>query len=452
MLKLKLVAVFAFMLFTCNVLAQDVYISGNDSDALQAAINAANTPESQVTIHLEAGQAFEVIPGLANFRGNLTIEGNGAIWGNTNVSSLADSLGSIAADGTVNITGVTFVNARNPSGICSFIHNLGSLTLERVAFTNIGIMSIGTFLRCDTQELLLNEGTAKLLNVTIVGTRIGAIQGSVIWARQGAVTNLTHITVVDTALTGASQGAILRSASEGSISVNNSIILADESFGGNLHPCVDPITDNGGNFSSSGDCGFSGGLIDHDDLGQIIEKGHDAWVMPLLPDSVAVNAGNPEHCQKLDGRGFERRALCDSGSYETAASNHAGELGRGGISGFYYTPESDGNYIQVQRAYDGNVVVIWNTFDASGAQAWINAVGSYQDDVITAAAYRNLGGILQPGAGASGATETDWGTLKVTAHNCWQITVEYESSDPGFGSGTFDAQRIAFVHDLGCSE
>jgi hypothetical protein len=431
-----------------NVLAQDVYISGNDSDALQAAIDAANMPGSQVTIHLEAGQVFEGTPYLGDFSGYLEIEGNGAIF------KQGVALGFIATDGDVAITGVTFANVDTGAVNCSFILNQGRLSLERVTFSNTGISTPGAFLQCHNEDVLFNDGFSELVDVTIVGIRFWAVEGSIIRSSENASTRISHLTVVDTtfSLKGDSQIAILRSASEGSISVNNSIILADESLGENLLPCVGPITDNGGNFSSSGDCGFSGGLIDRDDLGQIIEKGHDAWVMPLSPDSVAVNAGNPEYCQKLDGRGFERGVLCDSGSYETAASNHAGELGRGGISGFYYTPESDGNYIQVQRAYDGNVVVIWNTFDASGAQAWINAVGSYQDGVITAVAYRNLGGVLQPGAGASGGAETDWGTIKVTAHNCWQITVEYESSDPGFGSGTFDAQRIAFVHDMGCSE
>ncbi|MGB5488197.1 MAG: choice-of-anchor Q domain-containing protein [Lysobacterales bacterium] len=452
MLKLKISSVYVFVLFTCNVVAQDVYITGGDSAALQAAIDAANTPGSQVTIHLEAGQVFENTPWFINFSGNLNIEGNGAIFGRLNVLR-KDPLGSIAADGAVTMKGVTFVNVGTGLN-CFFIHNLGSLYLERITFTHIEVATESALIRCDTEELLLNEGSAELANVSFIGTRFWAVQGSVIRALENASTSVSHLTVVDTTylLKGDSQIAVLRSASEGSISVSNSIILANESSGENLFPCVGPITDNGGNFSSPGECGFSGGLIDRDSLRHNIEKGHDAWVIPLHADSIAVSAGNSDYCQKLDGRGFERDVPCDSGAYEVMASNHGGELGRGGISGFYYTPESDGNYIQVQRAYDGNVVVIWNTFDASGAQAWINAIGSYQDGVVMAEAYRNLGGVLQPGAGASGGTETEWGTLKVTAHNCWNITVEYESTDPEFGSGTFEAQRLAYVHDLGCSE
>lgn len=448
MLKLRIMLAFALALLTCNVVAKDVYITGNDIDALQAAMDAANVPGSQVTIHLEAGQIFTGLPRLEEFVGNLTIEGNGAVF------TQGAGLGFIAPEGVVAISGVTFDSPSTGFLLCSFIFNKGSVSLERVSVFGADISTGSNFVNCRAERLLYNDGVAELDNVTIVGTSFWAVEGSVIQSSVGASTHISHLTVVDTtfSLKGDSQISVLRSDSESSMSVGNSIILADEDFGENLVTCVGPITDNGGNYSSSGDCGFSGGLIDRDDLGQIIEKGHDAWVMPLLPDSVAVNAGNPDYCQKLDGRGFERGVLCDSGSYETAASNHGGELGRGGISGFYYTPESDGNYIQVQRAYDGNVVVIWNTFDSSGAQAWINAVGSYQDGVITADAYRNLGGQLQPGGGASGGVETDWGTIRVTAHNCWQITVEYASDDPEFGSGSFDAQRIAFVHDLGCSE
>ena len=455
MFKSKLIFIFVVLMFTCDVIAQDVYITGGDGAALQAAIDAANVPGSQVTAYLEAGQVFKDIPKLGEVRGNLRIEGNGAVFGD--VKDIAGGpMGIVAADGVVMITGATFVNADSGALSCNLIDNFGRLYLERVSFSDVQIQTEGPFLKCDTEGLLVSHGSAELdlINVTIAKTNFWAIEGSVIRSSESASTRISHLTVVDTTflLKGDSQISILRSDSKGSISVSNSIILADESLGGNLFPCEGPITDNGGNFASPGDCGFSGGVIDRSSLGQIIEKGHDAWVLPLLADSIAISGGNHDYCQKLDGRGFERNAQCDSGAYESSASSHGGELGRGGISGFYYTPESNGNYIQVQRAYDGNVVVIWNTFDASGAQAWINAVGSYQDGVVNAAAYRNSGGMFQPGGGASGATEADWGTLRVTAHNCWQITVEYDSSDPEFGSGSFEAQRLAYVHDLGCSE
>ena len=452
MFSSKTIFVIAFILFTFEAIAEDVYISGGDSIALQAAIDAADSPGSQVTIHLEAGQVFGDTPRFSGFSGNVKIEGNGAILSHVTPSS-GLPLGSIATDGVVTFTGVTFANAGTSSLPCSFIENSGRLTLERVTFSIIYTDTYHRWTVCGPKQLLLNKGIAKLANVTIVGSQLSNLGDSIIHTSASATTDISNLTVADTTFSrGGGKNPILFTDTGGSLSISSSIILANGPYEDSLVPCEGPITDNGGNFASPGDCGFSGGVIDRTSLRQVVEKGLDAWVLPLLADSIAVNAGNPEYCQKLDGRGFERDVLCDSGAYEVAASNHGGELGRGGVSGFYYTPETNGNYIQIQRAYDGNVVVIWNTFDSSGAQAWINAIGSYQDGVITAKAYRSVGGTLQPGGGASGATETDWGSLKVTAHNCWQITVEYESSDLAFGSGTFEAQRIAYVHGLGCSE
>ena len=445
--------IIALTLYANGVFAKDVYISGGDSEALQEAIDAANVPNFQVTIHLEAGQVFNAIPYFDSFEGRLRIEGNGAVFGDTS-GLQAHSPDVINVNGEVTITDTT-INAAHSMG-CTFIVNRGSLSLERVTFSDIHGLQNQTFIKCDTTQFLLNEGSAALLNVTIISNEI-SLPGSVIRSVSGSNTNINHLTVVDTTINRAPVGTILLAEVGGPISISNSIIIAD---GGSymdgttyeLIPCTGPIIDNGGNFASSEECGPTWGLIDRADLSQIVEKGHDAWVVPLVGDSIAMDAGNKDYCVRLDGRGFERDALCDSGSYESMAANNGGELGRGGISGFYYTPDSDGNYIQVQRAYNGNVVVIWNTFDRSGAQAWINAVGRYQNRVVEANAYINLGGILQPGAGASAATVTDWGTLKVTAHNCNEITVEYDSTDPNFGSGVFEATRLAYVHDLGCSE
>lgn len=453
MLQFEKLFIIALTLFANAVVAEDIYISGGDSEALQEAINAANVPNSQVTIHLEAGQVFSAIPQFGGIQGSLRIEGNGAVFGDT-PSWQGHWTDVIEVDGEVTITDTT-ISAAHTMG-CTFIVNRGSLSLERVTFSDIFGIINQKFFDCPTTQFLLNQGSLSLLNVSIISNEI-SLPGSVIRSVSGATTNINHLTVVDTTLNRSSLGTILKAELGGPISVSNSIIIAEgQSYPDGTHyemiPCDGPIIDKGGNFASSGECGPSWGLIERTDLSQIVEKGHDAWVVPLVGDSIAMEAGNPDYCLRLDGRGFERDAMCDSGSYEAMASNHGGEIGRGGISGFYYTPDSDGNYIQVQRAYNGNVVVIWNTFDKSGSQAWVNAVGRYQGRVVEANAYINLGGILQPGAGASEATVKDWGTLKVTAHNCNDITVEYDSIDPNFGSGTFEATRLAFVHDLGCSE
>jgi hypothetical protein len=245
--KFATIFTLALALFAFDVLAQDVYIAGGDSTALQAAIDAANKPGSQVTIHLEAGQDFGIIPRLGGVEGNLRIEGNGAVFGSSiNNAHWTDS---VSVEGEVTITDSTFVGADTMG--CSFIINRGSLSLERVTFSDIFGLVNQRFFDCPTTQFLLNEGSASLLNVTIHSNEI-SLPGSVIRSVSGAVTNINHLTVVDTTLNRASTGTILRAAVEGPISVSNSIIIAEgQSYPDGTHydliPCDGPIIDNGGN-------------------------------------------------------------------------------------------------------------------------------------------------------------------------------------------------------------
>ncbi|MGB5291878.1 MAG: hypothetical protein WBN41_10570 [Lysobacterales bacterium] len=93
MFKLRMFFAFSLILFTCNAVAEDVYISGGDSAALQAAIDAAIPPGAEVTIHLEAGQVFQGTPRLHSIAGHLTIQGNGAVFRN------GAGLGSVSSGG-----------------------------------------------------------------------------------------------------------------------------------------------------------------------------------------------------------------------------------------------------------------------------------------------------------------------------------------------------------------
>ncbi len=299
MFKFKTILVFALILFTFNVVAEDVFIPGGDSAALQAAIDAANVPGSQVTIHLEAGQLFDVIPHFSKFAGNITIEGNGAIWGNGQTFNAG--LGWIIPDGVLTITGVTILGLEAQALNCSAIHNQGSLTLERVTIKGFVLESVHPFFPpgCHyPREMLLNEGFAELINVTIVGSEFPNIGHYLIYTSENASTEISHMTVADNRVnypweSGGLPDSILFTEPDGSTSISNSIILANANLEDRVIPCVGPITDNGGNFASSEDCGFSSDLIDRSSLGQIIEKGHDAWVVPLLAESIAVNGGNP---------------------------------------------------------------------------------------------------------------------------------------------------------------
>lgn len=137
--------------------------------------------------------------------------------------------------------------------------------------------------------------------------------------------------------------------------------------------------------------------------------------------------------------------------------SHLEALSDGGITGLYFNPEDDGHYISIlQTKY--NTLVIWNTFDIDGNQAWIYGVGQLEDGRIVAAeSYINRSLGLSHG-NLSGLQVQPWGTLEVRMDSCLEGTVHYETRLPEFGAdqypvrGEFPIERLAYSKQLGCSE
>ena len=112
------------------------------------------------------------------------------------------------------------------------------------------------------------------------------------------------------------------------------------------------------------------------------------------------------------------------------------------MNGVYYDPAANGHYVSIQRIHDnGDVLVIWNTFDHKGNPAWIYGVGQITDKHIHAAMSQNLGGVLQVGGPAVGSTVRSWGTVDIDLTSCLLAQFNYQSSLFEFGSGQFPLTR-----------
>ena len=139
-------------------------------------------------------------------------------------------------------------------------------------------------------------------------------------------------------------------------------------------------------------------------------------------------------------------AGCDRGAVEATRIG----LAEGGINGFYFNPEADGNYVYVVQT-DVLTLVVWNTFDANGDPAWVYATGQLVDgSSLLAEAYVNRTGPIAPGRPGAEAEAEPWGTLQLEMTSCLEGNVAFASDDPAFGSGQFPIQRLAFVKQLGC--
>jgi len=124
-----------------------------------------------------------------------------------------------------------------------------------------------------------------------------------------------------------------------------------------------------------------------------------------------------------------------------------------GTTGLYFNHANNGHYVTVQRVFDNNALVIWNTFDENGKPAWMYGVGAINGGSIhVEQVAENLGGILQPGGAVSGVTPTLWGTFDLDVSSCYTATLNYHSVLPQFGNGTVHLERLAFVTGLDCSQ
>jgi hypothetical protein len=211
----------------------------------------------------------------------------------------------------------------------------------------------------------------------------------------------------------------------------------------------------GGNVTNDASCGFhtpSDRVVANAGFGDFGTHGGVVGTLALAYNSPAIGSGLAANCEATDARGAARgQTSCDSGSYEFGGGQ--GKLGASGTTGLYFNHASNGHFVTVQRVFDNNALVIWNTFDETGKQAWVYGIGPVNGGKIHAdQVAQNVGGMLHPGGTVTGITPTLWGSFDLDISSCYAATLSYNSVLPQFGSGTIDLERLAFVNGLDCSE
>jgi hypothetical protein len=174
----------------------------------------------------------------------------------------------------------------------------------------------------------------------------------------------------------------------------------------------------------------------------------------LIPSAASplIDSADPNYCS-TDGRTIwdgnsDGVAACDRGAWELEPTS----LAEGGINGFYYNPSDDGHYIYIQET-DFTTLVMWNTFDSEGNQAWIYGTGTLESGkAIVAEAYINRAGGLTPDGLIADVEAKEWGHLIVDMESCTNGLIDYQSVLPEFGSGQFPIERLAYVKQLGCND
>jgi CSLREA domain-containing protein len=287
---------------------------------LRAAIQEANAlsgadsivlPADTYTLNPSAGGEDAAASGDLDITGSLTITGPAV--GRATVSGNGDRVFDIFAPAVVVLTRLT-IQSGNAAGTTAGggIRNAGDLTLS-VAVVR------GNVAGGDGGGLANRPGgKARLTNVTITANFSGALGGGIA-NDSGATLQLVNVTV---SLNSALQGGGIDNI--GSAQAVNTIV-ANSIAGSTCAGAV--VTSLGHNLDSGTTCLFSeaGDQQSKDPkLGPLADAGGTTYVLPLLPGSPAIDAGDNLNCPSTDQRGQLRPAdgnldgiyNCDIGAYE----------------------------------------------------------------------------------------------------------------------------------------
>ena len=460
---MKRLALFAWCLLVpvpYSVAAGVVRVADGDCAGLSAAANAAPGNEPSLIVLARNGDYNCQI----SVAGTVAIEGSGSRWemqpprGDT--CRVPGS--QIRIDGKLTLRNLNFVPAATASASSKSTQSSVSQPQFCYPFSGPEIDNFGTLVVESSSirdpDQIYNYGNLALSNVTLTNASPHGTRPVVFFSPNLPSVPAT-ITITNSTLdVGGATSLIAETLPNGwvgTISIANSIVV-----GGSASLCDFGSAANssgtsfGGNLLKDKSCGFNAasdriandaGLTDVGRHGGIVDTIALSYYSPARDLGIAAN------CEATDARGVARGSNhCSAGAYEFGGGE--GSLSASGASGLYFDPAHNGHYVTAQRLDWGDALVIWNTFDETGAPAWLYGVGTVSGNTIhVAQVSQNLGGKLQPGGAVTGSTETIWGSFDFTVGDCLSASLAYHSTQPKFGSGAVSLTRLAMVKGLDCS-
>lgn len=122
-----------------------------------------------------------------------------------------------------------------------------------------------------------------------------------------------------------------------------------------------------------------------------------------------------------------------------------------GLSGSYFLPARNGEGIVVQWLPDGQVLVIFFTYDLENNQQWVIGIGQSDGFSVTMdALYASGNSEWGSDYNQDDVVLTPWGTFELTWTECGGVQFSYNSTVSGYGSATRPYQRLSTLWDTTC--
>jgi predicted outer membrane repeat protein len=124
-----------------------------------------------------------------------------------------------------------------------------------------------------------------------------------------------------------------------------------------------------------------------------------------------------------------------------------------GRSGSFYSPSRAYEGIFVEWLSDGRVLLIWYTWDPQGRQFWTisDAVTVTGNRITANMIYASQPTRFGSNFNAGQIRFSPWGTVTLTYNDCNNVTFAYNSTVPGFGSGSYTYGRLTQPRGGACT-
>jgi hypothetical protein len=255
-----------------------------------------------------------------------------------------------------------------------------------------------------------NDGVKTVSNSTFTGN-VSMNDGGAIDAFTGNV-NLDAVTIVGNTTQNGNGGGLANP--HASLNLSNTIIANNVDTGGEAPDCSGNIPGGGYNLIENlTGCTFTPGTGDITGsdplLGALDDYGGSTQTFPLLPGSVAIDAGNS--CPTIDQRGVTRPSACDIGAFESRGftlTKTGGDNQSTLVNTDFATPLTLSIASAFGEPVNGGQVTF--TVPGSGASASINSSpDTISSGVVSVDASANgMAGGYNVSASASGANSADF--------------------------------------------
>ncbi len=132
----------------------------------------------------------------------------------------------------------------------------------------------------------------------------------------------------------------------------------------------------------------------------------------------------------------------------------AGDGISGGITGAWHDAANTGHgfFIQVVRNADGTerFIVTWDVYSPAQQQLYLVGDSAFSGNSVTLDLYSTFGGRFPPPFPADQIQRLPWGTITFSFTDCNHGTATYNSTRPGYGSGTIPLTRLTNISGLDC--